>query len=310
MRFPDALLLLLLILTLLLLHLGRIPMYRRKRKRSRKFRCPPSTAPSSPTAHGFPSKKPEWIRRAVLRFHECHPEWSHRKLADVFNQRYRVEGFSVGRTWVRELCKKQAYEALHRRREWKHRVPEPRPCRHTWGFDATQVRDNQGLTHIVLGIVDHGSRLNIALRRVRRLNVWTLLGTLFLAFGEHGVPLALRLDNHPVHHARWFKRVMRAAGVRLSFTELASPWQNGRIERLFGTLKTALRGYPITDAHHLDLLLAPFRVWYNAVRPHQHLGGRTPLQAWQGIDPYRRPPKRALLFDGWNGRLRGWVLRH
>jgi transposase InsO family protein len=246
----------------------------------------------------------------VLRSHECHPEWSHRKLADVFNQRHRAEGFSVGRTWVRELCKRQAYEALHRRRQWKHRVPEAQPFRHTWGFDATYVRDSHGSPHIVLGVVDHGSRLDVALRRVRRFNVWTLLGTLFLAFGEHGVPLALKLDNHPVHHARWFKRIMRMAGVRLRFTELASPWQNGRIERLFGTFKTALRGYAIADARHLDLALAQFRLWYNAVRPHQHLGGRTPLQVWRGIDPYRRRPKRALWFEGWNGRLRGWVLHH
>ena len=160
----------------------------------------------------------------------------------------------------------------------------------------------------MLGVVDHGSRLDIALRRVPRFNVWTLLGTLFLAFGEHGVPLVLKLDNHPVHHAKWFKRVMRVAGVRLSFTELASPWQNGRIERLFGTLKAALRDHAIADSRHLDLSLAQFRFWYNAVRPHQHLGGRTPLQVWRCIDPYRRPPRRALWFEGWNGRLRGWVL--
>jgi hypothetical protein len=38
--------------------------------------------------------------------------------------------------------------------------------------------------HTVLGIIDHGSRLNIALRRLPRLNAWTLLGALFLAFGE------------------------------------------------------------------------------------------------------------------------------
>jgi hypothetical protein len=113
MRFPDALLSLLLILAILP-RPNLISMYRRKRKRGRTSRRPPATAPSPPTTHGFPSRKPEWIRRAVLHFHESHPEWSHRKLADVFNQHHRAEGFSVGRTWVRELCKRQAYEALHR----------------------------------------------------------------------------------------------------------------------------------------------------------------------------------------------------
>ena len=78
---------------------------------------------------------------------------------------------------------------------------------------------------------------------------------------------------------------MRMAGVRPSFTEPASRWQNGRIEHLFGTLKTALSGYAISDAWHLDLSLAQFRFWYNAVRPHLHLRERTPLQMWQNIDP-------------------------
>lgn len=111
----------------------------------------------------------------------------------------------------------------------------------------------------MLGLVDHGSRLDIAPRRVRRFNSWTLLGTLFLAFGEHGVLLVLKLDNHPVHHPKWFRRIMRMAGAQLCFTELASPWQNSRIERLFGTLKTSLRGYAIADSRHLDLSLAQFR---------------------------------------------------
>lgn len=222
MRFPDALSFLLLILAILP-HPGRISMYRRKKMRGRTCRRPPDTAPGPPTAHRFPSRKPEWIWHAVLRYHECHPEWSHRKLADVFNQRHRATGFSVGRKWVRELCKKQAYEALHRRRAWKHLVPAPQPCRHIWGFDASHVGVRQGMPHIVPGVVDHGSRRDIALRRVRRFNTWTLLGTLFLAFGKHGVPRVLKLDNHPVHHAAWFKRIMRVAGVRLCFTELASP---------------------------------------------------------------------------------------
>ena len=62
---------------------------------------------------------------------------------------------------------------------------------------------------------------------------------------------------------------MHIAGVRLCFTEL---------ERLFGALKRALRDYAIAVARHLDLALAQFRFWCNAVRPHQHLRGRTALQ--------------------------------
>jgi len=73
------------------------------------------------------------------------------------------------------------------------------------------------------------------------------------------MPRVLKLNIYPVQHAKWFRRIMRMAGVRLCFTELASPRQNSPIERLFGTLKTSLRGYAIADSHHLDLSLAQCR---------------------------------------------------
>jgi transposase InsO family protein len=120
----------------------------------------------------------------------------------------------------------------------------------------------------------------------------------------------LKLDNHPVHDAACFRFIMRCVGIRLSFTKLASPWQNGRIERLFGTVKACLRAFAIRDTRHLELSLSHFRYWYNEARPHQHLGGRTPSQVWRGLDPYRRAPTQALWFQAWDGRLRGWVLRH
>lgn len=289
-------------------HLIKFPPFHRKRYGRSKStaRTPSLSTPSLPPC-GFPARKPEWVRRVVLKLHERLPHLSHRKLADTFNLYYFAStGMSVGRTWVRDLIKQHAYEALHRQRELKHRVPAPEPCNRMWGIDTTCVTDARGVQHVVLGIVDHGSRLNIALRYMKRFNTWTLLGALFLAFGEYGVPRMLRLDNHPVHHAKRFKTILRRAGVRLRFTAPASPWQNGRIERLFGTLKAHLREFAIRDLPPLCRSLDQFRCWYNAVRPHQHLGGRTPAQVWHGVDPYRQAPTPVLWCEAWGG----WVLRH
>jgi putative transposase len=55
--------------------------------------------------------------------------------------------------------------------------------------------------------------------------------------------------------------------------------------------------------------LGDFATWYNHVRPHQHLGGQTPVEAWDGIDPYARKPKQVLFFDSWGGLLTGFYLR-
>lgn len=277
--------------------------------KQRSNEAPLLTTPSPP-AQGFPSKKPEWVGDALLGLQE-QLDFSHRKLANAFNLCFFAStGVSVGRTYVRNLLKQHAYEALHKQQALKHQVPEPEPCNRMWGVDTTCVTDAAGTQHVVLGIVDHGSRWNIALRRLKRFNVYSLAGALLLAFGEYGVPLMLKLDNHPVHHGKWFKQIMRWTGVRLRFTQLARPWQNGRIERLFGTFKACLREFVICNTNHLDRSLDSFRFWYNAVRPHQHLGGRTPAQVWHGIDPYRQAPKQALRFEAWKGRLRGDVLRY
>lgn len=216
----------------------------------------------------------------------------------------------MGRTYVRELLKKHAYEMLHRQKALKHRVPEPVPANAMWGMDTTCITDANGQQHMVIGIVDHGTRLNISMQRLKCFNTWTLLRCVLMAAIKCGKPDAIKLDNHPVHHAAWFKTMMRYAGIRICYTQLASPWQNGYIERLFGTLKERLYKVVVHDADHLDRALCEFRFWYNSARPHQHLNGATPTQVWHGIDPYRQVPKHVRYFEAWDGRLRGWVLRH
>jgi hypothetical protein len=86
------------------------------------------------------------------------------------------------------------------------------------------------------------------------------------------------------------------------------PWQNGRIERLFGTLKAVLAGYAIADWPHLIDSMASFQNWYNLTRAHQHLHGRTPQEAWDGVDPMHTRPTRASVMRTWGGHLRGVVL--
>jgi putative transposase len=84
---------------------------------------------------------------------------------------------------------------------------------------------------------------------------------------------------------------------------------NGRVERFFGTLKEKLNQVVVRDVEQLTVALAIFREWYNEVRPHNNLGGRTPIEAWSGINPYAQPPKAAMLFSEWDGLLTGVRLR-
>jgi transposase InsO family protein len=97
--------------------------------------------------------------------------------------------------------------------------------------------------------------------------------------------------------------------IRHRRTEPHCPWQNGRVERFFGTPKAKLDGWSVDGGGQLALALADFCTWYNFVRPHQHLGGRTPAEAWSGIDPFAAAPRTASYFSAWDGILTGYYMR-
>ena len=84
---------------------------------------------------------------------------------------------------------------------------------------------------------------------------------------------------------------------------------NGRIERLFGTLKQKLDQLQVDSRDVLVRLVDEFRCWYNHVRPHQNLAGFTPAEAWSRVDPYAAAPKQAICFEAWGGMLTGYYLR-
>ena len=150
---------------------------------------------------------------------------------------------------------------------------------------------------------------------------------------------------------------IKQLGIRHQRTTPGCPWQNGRIERLFGTLKNKLdqlvyfplppacvvgasapyphRRQELLRGNHGVLLagdageglrvrdwirdgvreqlnadLTIFQHWYNHVRPHQNLDGRTPAEAWRGINPYAKAPKQEHWFEAWDGLLTGYHLRY
>lgn len=116
-----------------------------------------------------------------------------------------------------------------------------------------------------------------------------------------------------------FGRALKQLGIRHQRTTPGCPWQNGRIERLFGTLKDKLDqriyaplplGEGLGVREQLNRDLHSFRHWYNHIRSHQNLDGRTPAEAWNGINPYAQPAKQEHWFEAWDGLLMGYQLKY
>jgi len=215
----------------------------------------------------------------------------------------------VGKSFVAVSLRRHRYEVEVMRRRLKHRVPSPPPPNLVWGLDMTGKTDTQGKLHMILGMVDHGSRALLSLVALPNKCSWTLLGYLFLAIGQYGKPRAVRTDNEACFTSRVFRAVLTLAGIRQQRSDPGCPWQNGRIERLFGTLKRKLDQWEVAGFEALQGSLGEFQFWYNHVRAHQHLGGATPAEAWAGVNPFAVKHKSEIWFEAWNGLLQGYYLR-
>ena len=274
----------------------------RRQSRDRRRSTPPVSCRSR--------AKPPWVAKEVIRLKALMPGVSYRTLADIFNRRYSVSRqMTVGRTFVSYTVLRYRYEIEVLRRDLKHRVPPALPKNLVWGLDLTGKTDTQGKLHMMLGLLDHGSRGLLALAALPDKCSWTLLGHVFLAIGKYGRPRAVRTDNEACFTRRVFRVVLTLTGIRQQRSDPGCPWQNGRIERLFGTLKERLKQWEVAGFEALNVSLGEFRFFYNHVRPHQHLQGWTPAEVWSQVDPYARPVKQEYWFEAWDGLLQGYYLR-
>lgn len=136
---------------------------------------------------------------------------------------------------------------------------------------------------MALGVIDQGSRAVLRLCVLGRKCTWTLLGHLCLAIAQHGRPRAIRCDNEGMFGSPVWLLALRLARIRRERIAPRCPWLNGQIERLFGTLKSALRAVPLKSPEGLQASLDEFTDFYNHARSHQALGGLTPALAWHGV---------------------------
>jgi transposase InsO family protein len=215
------------------------------------------------------------------------PEAGCRTIAHCFNRRFgKRRRMTVGKTYVAITLRRQQYAILRLRRKLKHRVPRPIPRNLIWGMDFLTKTDTHGRQHVVMAIVDHAIRACLCAQRVAEKSSLTIWRHFITVCRHHGSPRFLRTDNEAVFTSWRLRLALWCAGIRLQHSDPGCPWQNGRVERLIGTMKRLLLPHTITDASSLDRALAETRYVYNHLRPHHHLRGRTPAEVWAGVDVF------------------------
>jgi putative transposase len=200
------------------------------------------------------------------------------------------EGRVVNRKRIYRVLRQQGW-FVHQRRV----TPRPRvqgwrsiaaASNERWAMDVTHIPVGaDGWAHLA-AIIDCHDRAVIgyefALRgRAREAEraledaCLTRLGTL----RPIGPTPMVRSDNGLIFQSRRFRRACRDYHLRQEFITPYTPEQNGVIERFFRSLKEECTWQHIfADFREARRAIARWIGWYNAERPHQALGYRSPYE--------------------------------
>lgn len=252
------------------------------------------------SVHPKNRRKPDWVIQTLIHYKAMHPGMACRALADAFNRQYGQQE-TISHTTVNNYLRQHKAQVLMKRQQVRSRQAVIGSNNRIWGVDLTG-KQIDGKTCWILGGVDHGTRACVILQALSDKRTISILRVLLDAIERFGKPQIIRTDNEAVFTSKLFCWTLRLLRINHQRTDIACPWQNGRIERLFGTLKDKLNQVDIHTTAAFTELIRDFRFWYNHIRTHQSLQGHTPAEVWD-----RRTPKPyALHYSAWDGLLTGF----
>ena len=205
----------------------------------------------------------------------------------------RAEGYAINRKHVQRLMRRMGIAALGP----KPRTTKPqhghkifpyllrglaidRPNQ-AWAADITYIPIGRGFLYLV-AVMDWASRAVLAWRLSNTMDVSFCVSALEEALARFGKPEIFNTDQGSQFTSAAFTGTLAAAGVRISMDGRGRWMDNVFIERLWRSLKHEdiyLKGY--ADGREAKAGIGAWFAFYNAHRPHQALGNRTPMAVWR-----------------------------
>jgi len=156
-----------------------------------------------------------------------------------------------------------------------------------WQADITAWALASGEVVEILNLIDDHSRLHLGCDAYSRVKAPDVVQSFHKAAALHGLPESLLSDNGAVFVGGYrkgkvlFEYELGRLGVTFKNSRPYHPQTCGKVERLHQMLKRYLaRRKPAKTLSELQEQLDTFAHYYNTIRPHRALGGRTPLQAY------------------------------
>jgi transposase InsO family protein len=257
----------------------------------KRFRAdgPAGLVPRSKAPHRSGQAMSAAVAAAILRLRCEQPSWGPKKLWAVLAGRAPEVDWPAHST-IGDLLRREGLSQPRKRRRTAVPVTQPfapvRAPNDLWCIDFKGwFRTRDGKRCDPLTLTDADSRFLLACRIVEPTTEG-VQPVVERALREHGLPLAIRSDNGPpfastgaggltVLAVHWVK-----LGIRLERTDPASPQQNGRHERMHGTLKADTANPPADTSAEQQASFDRFRHTFNQVRPHEALGQKTPASRY------------------------------
>ena len=221
------------------------------------------------------------LTRAILQLASQYGRYGYRRIT-VQLQR---AGWDVGRDRVKRIWRREGLRVPEKQkprgRLWLNdgfcvRL-RPEHENHVWSYDFVSSFTHDGRMLRVLTLMDEFTRQCLALRVARRRNRYDLIETLADVMLIHGVPEHIRSDHGPEFVAQKLRNWLSAVGAKTLYIEPGSPWENGTCESFNGKFRDeCLNGEIFYSLKEAQVVIEPWRVQYNEVRPHSSLGYRAP----------------------------------
>jgi len=228
--------------------------------------------------------KPDYakIKERIISLACKYGYYGYKKIAELL----AVEGFQISRKQVAKIWREEGLKVPKKQAKRGRLYLNDGSCirlraawiNHVWSYDFVEDRLSNGRKIKFLTIIDEYSRRSLKLKVGYNLRSSDVLEALSELFVREGLPDFIRSDNGSEFIENNLRKWLEDLGVKTAYITPGSPWENGYCERFNGIFRHELLNrevfYTLEEAR---VLAEDWRREYNEIRPHEGLGGKSPM---------------------------------
>jgi transposase InsO family protein len=244
--------------------------------------------------HQSPTETPAEVQQRVIELRGQYPDWGARKLAVLLAR----EGVVVPRITAHRILQRHGLvKTGERQRAAVTRFAREAP-NELWQMDFKGMPE-QRTGCLPLVVLDDHSRYLVGLFATLGTRAEPVQRSLEQAFQRCGMPQAMLMDHgtpwwnmQSASGWTWLTVWLMRHGVRLHLSGLRHPQTQGKVERLNGSMESAMTLRPKQAGQNWQSWLDRHRYEHNHVRPHEALNMDVPAAHWSpSTRCFRRHPR-------------------